>query len=147
MTPYKGGCGIYDPQHKRTDPLVYGTQILLAVKTFQVYEMSGTINYFRYKCSGSDIGVSPTLATVLSGLTCTTVNDHAYTGGPAPTKIIKFQGSAKVKLCSGFSDPGDIFIWWESSSTDVTPTHDPQGNGAANHLTGITNPRGRLFLK
>ena len=98
-------------------------------------------------CSGSNIGVSPTLTTVSAGLVCTTVNYHAYPGGPAPSKIIKFSSSAKVKLCDGFSDPGDIFVWWESSTTDVTPTHDPLGNGGANHLTGVSNPRGRLFLK
>ena len=97
-------------------------------------------------CSGNNIGVSPTLETVTSGLTCTIVDDTAYPGGPVPTMIIKFQGSAKVKLCNGYGS-GDIFIWWESSDSVDPPTHDPQGNGAANHLTGVTNPRGRLFLK
>ncbi len=36
---------------------------------------------------------------------------------------------------------------WDGSTSSFWPTHSPCGNNAADHVAGLTNPRGRMLLR
>jgi hypothetical protein len=41
----------------------------------------------------------------------------------------------------------NLFYYWDGSLSNNWPTHDPCGTNAANQLTGVTSPRGQIYLR
>lgn len=41
----------------------------------------------------------------------------------------------------------DTYYYWEGSTGGGWPTHDPCGHNGTNQVTGVSNPRGRIYVR
>ena len=44
-------------------------------------------------------------------------------------------------------DASSLYYYFDSHTSGSWPTHDPCGKGQANHLKGVVNPHGNIFVR
>ena len=66
---------------------------------------------------------------------------------PAPKKVIASSSGSTFGPMYTTGVKSGIYYYYDGSTTDNWPTHDPCGTNNANHLQNVANPQGNIFIR
>lgn len=119
----------------------------------------GAIDFARWGELGTNFLVTSTIDHTLS---CKPMGGSLVTAtnGPVECAIVKQVASGCTSVPMNFAFQargpglygsgtffGTLYYYWDGSVQNNWPTHDPCGQNAANQLTGVSDPRGAIYLR
>ena len=111
-----------------------------------ISNLNGSFNLFEWRLHfESHLGTSILTSTFLEPVFCSrTLCVSIFTG------TFTFGNNNRGPYIKGPDDPAtwpSFYYYWDGVSTTHWPAHDPCGQNQPNHLTGVNDPWGAIYVE